>query len=350
MLSNNETQFDCYACHGKDQALQPWAYTPRPLGEDDVEIAISHCGICGSDIHTLDSGWGATKYPVVVGHEIIGKVVDKGPRVSGLEIGDRVGVGPQVFACLKSDCKACSTGNDATCTKYVGAYNGTYADGAKSYGGYSKGVRVLSHYAFKIPDVIDSAEAAPILCAGVTVFTPMRRHGVKEGHRVGVVGIGGLGHLALQYAKALGAEVTAISTSTNKKAEAHKLGATHFVNLRDDADMKAASRSLDYLFITSNATDAPYDKYASLLDVFGKIILLAAPEDNIKISPFSLIPKNITLAGSIIGSIEDQKATLEFSAKHNIRPIIEKLPMEKVNEGLQHVRDGKVRYRVVLEN
>ncbi|KAK9768257.1 hypothetical protein K7432_001224 [Basidiobolus ranarum] len=350
MLSSNDTSFECYACHGKDQALTPWAYQPRPLGEDDVEIAISHCGLCGSDIHVLDSGWGASDYPVVVGHEIVGKVVNKGPRVAGLEIGDRVGVGPQVFACLKDDCKACSSKNDATCPNMVGTYNSRYADGAKSYGGYSKGIRVLSHYAFKIPDAIDSAEAAPILCAGVTVFTPMRRHGVKAGERVGVVGIGGLGHLALQYAKALGAEVTAISTSTNKKEEAQKLGATHFVNLRDEEDMKKASRSLDYLFITSNASNAPYDKYASLLDTFGKLVLLAAPEDNITLSPMSLIPKNITLVGSIIGSIEDQKATLEFSAKHNIRPMIERFPMDKVNEGLKHVRDGKVRYRVVLEN
>ncbi|KAK9764075.1 hypothetical protein K7432_008730 [Basidiobolus ranarum] len=178
----------------------------------------------------------------------------------------------------------------------------------------------------------------------------MRRHDVKAGERVGVVGIGGLGHLALQYAKALGAVVTAISTSTNKKAEANKLGATNFVNLRDEEDLKKAARSLDYLFITSNASDAPYDKYASLLDTFGKMVLLAAPEDNIKINPMSLIPKNISLVGSIIGSIEDQKETLAFSAKHNIRPMIEKFPMERVNEGLQHVRDGKVRYRVVLEN
>ncbi|KAK9702497.1 hypothetical protein K7432_011206 [Basidiobolus ranarum] len=343
-------QFHCYACYNQGENPKPWTYEPRPLGDDDVEIEISHCGICGTDIHNIDNDWGMSKFPLVPGHEIIGKVTAKGSKVSELQIGDRVGVGYQASACFQPDCKACSSGIDSNCPRLIATSGGRYSDGAQSHGGWAKHVRVLSNYAFKIPDSLDSAEAAPLLCAGVTVFAPMRRHGVKAGDRVGVIGIGGLGHLAIQFANALGAEVTAISTSMNKKEEAHKLGAKHFINIKDENDLKKTQSSLDFILVTASVEDAPYDTYASMLDVLGKMILLGIPSDKVKISPFALIAKNATLTGSAIGSIDDQKAMLDFCTKHNVRTMIEKFPMSKIDEAIQRVRDGKVRYRVVLEN
>ncbi|KAJ1917701.1 hypothetical protein H4219_003068 [Mycoemilia scoparia] len=330
--------------------LEPWTYEARPIGTKDVEIQIQCCGICGSDIHTIDSGWGKTNHPVIVGHEIIGKVTAKGDEVSHLQIGDLVGVGAQAFGCLESDCRACSRGLEPHCPKGVFTYNAKYPDGKVSQGGYAEAVRVNSHFAIRIPSEISPQEAAPLMCAGPTVFTPMLRKGVKKGDRVGVVGIGGLGHLALQFARALGCEVTAFSSSDNKKEECLKLGATKFINIKKEEDLKKAKMSLDYLYITSNAKSNDYNKMASWVDYEGQMCLLALPENNLDINPRTLIKGSKYIGGSLIGGIKDIEKTLSFAAEHNIRPIIEKMPMSKVNEGIQSVRDGKVRYRVVLEN
>ncbi|KAJ1922219.1 hypothetical protein H4219_000081 [Mycoemilia scoparia] len=330
--------------------VEPWSYVPRPLGPNDVEIQIQFCGICGSDLHTIDSGWGPTTYPAIVGHEIIGKVITKGEKVSNLDIGQTVGVGAQVFACLQKDCKACSIDMDPHCPKGVFTYNAKYSDGENAQGGYAEAVRVDANYVIPIPSNIEPQYAASLMCAGVTVFTPMIHNGVKKGDRVGVVGIGGLGHLALQYARALGCEVTAFSSSDNKKEECFKLGATRFINIKKEDDLAKAEKSLDHLFITSNARSNDYTQFSRWMDLRGKICLLALPENKIELNPGSLILGSVYFGGSLIGGINDLKSALEFASKHNIKPVIEKLPMEKVNEGIQRVRDGKVRYRVVLEN
>ncbi|OMH82289.1 putative mannitol dehydrogenase [Zancudomyces culisetae] len=342
--------FKAWACDEPKGTLHEWSYEPRPLGPNDVELKVICCGICGSDIHTMDSDWGPTKYPVVVGHEIIGTVVSKGDAVTNLQVGDRVGVGAQVAACLKSDCTACSRELDPHCPESVFTYNGVYADGASSYGGYSEAVRVDANYAFKIPEKISSAEAAPLMCAGATVFTPMLKFGLKKGDRVGVVGIGGLGHLAIQYASALGCEVTAFSHSPNKKEESMKLGAHKFVITKNEDESKSCVKSLDYLFVTSNSSSNDYATFFSWVDFGGKICLLAVPAADLVLKPFLFISYEVYLGGSLIGGVDSIKKTLEFSAEHNIRPVIERLPMSSCNEGVQRVRDGKVRYRVVLEN
>ncbi|KAJ1680245.1 hypothetical protein EV182_000401 [Spiromyces aspiralis] len=338
-----------WACKGKDQPLEPWQYEPRPLGPHDVEIQISHCGICGSDIHTIDSGWGATQYPVIVGHEIVGRVITKGENVAHLDIGDLVGVGAQVYACQKDDCDPCQRNLDPHCPHGVFAYNAKYSDGAPAYGGYAEAVRVDANYAIRIPDNIRPEEAAPLMCAGVTVFAPMLRKGVKKGDRVGVVGIGGLGHLALQFARALGCEVTAFSSSEDKRDECLKLGATRFINIRKAEDLAKAKRSLDYLYITSCAKSNDYNLFTEWVDFEGQICLLAAPENDLSIKPFSLLMNSVYIGGSLIGGVKYLEETLDFASKHGVRPLIEKVPMDKVNEGIQKVRDGKVRYRVVLE-
>ncbi|PVU87444.1 hypothetical protein BB559_006051 [Furculomyces boomerangus] len=347
---SSETKFNAWAAYASKEPLKPFQYVPRPLGPSDIEIKISHCGICGSDLHTIESDWGTPNFPVVVGHEIVGTVVKAGPSVSNLAVGDIVGVGAQVYACRGEDCRECSHDLDPHCPKGVFTYNAKYADGENAYGGYSESVRVDSHYAFKIPAEISNAEAAPLMCAGATVFTPMLEHKMKAGDRVGVVGIGGLGHLAIQFANGLGCKVTAISHSLNKKEECTKLGASEFIYTGDATQAETAKKSLDYLIITSNSKSNDYGLYGSLVDYNGKIILLAAPSTNLELSPFFFISNQVYIGGSLIGGIKQIKATLEFAAKHNIRPLIEKVPMANVNEGLDKVREGKVRYRVVLEN
>ncbi|KAL0589862.1 hypothetical protein ABG067_002087 [Albugo candida] len=342
-----------FACFEAKGALQPWTYESRPLGPEDVEIKISHCGICGSDIHTIDSGWGPTNYPCVVGHEIVGEITQIGPNVKNHRIGDRVGVGAQVFACLGKDasfdCRECKEGCDSYCPRKVFTYNSTYADGAPAYGGYAEYVRVSADHAFRIPDNIPSDQAAPLLCAGVTVFSPLRRYRVQPGDRVGVVGIGGLGHLAIQFIKAMDAVPIAFSHSPSKREEALKLGAAEFVDMGDNS-INDLFGSVKLLLVTSNAKNLPYDLFLQLICPRGTFVMLGLPEEQIKFSGGKLIQKGIKMVGSLVGSIHEIKEMLQLASEKNVRPIIEKYPMSKVNDGIEHVRSGRVRYRVVLEN
>jgi alcohol dehydrogenase (NADP+) len=336
--------------HGQ---FKQWTYVSRPLGPEDVEIKISHCGICGSDIHTLDSGWEPTAYPVVTGHEIVGEVTAAGPEAS-LAVGDRVGVGAQVWACLNKDkdapCEQCAEGFDPHCPHKVFTYNSQYKDGEQAYGGYADYVRVSSNYAFKIPDNIPSDVAAPLLCAGVTVFSPLKHEGVKAGDRVGVIGIGGLGHLAIQFIRAMGAIPIAFSRSANKEQEVRALGAQEFFDLSNPEHQTKAVGSVNKLVLTADADNMPYNLYLSLLKPRGSLIMLGLPNDEVKFKPFYVVGMGARVVGSLIGSIEDIKDMLKLASEQNVRPIIQKLPMDKVNDGIAMVRSGKVRYRVVLEN
>ncbi|GMF28356.1 unnamed protein product [Phytophthora fragariaefolia] len=345
---------NAYAAFDPSGECKPWQYEPRPLGAEDVEIRISHCGICGSDVHTLESGWGPAKYPVVTGHEIVGEVTAVGTDVKHHAVGDRVGVGAMVWACRNKDpsspCEECADGFDPYCKDVVMTYNSLYKDGSKSYGGYADFVRVSSDYAFKIPDNISSDEAAPLLCAGVTVFAPLRREGVKSGDRVGVIGIGGLGHLAIQFIRAMGGVPVAFSRSANKEQEVRSLGAQEFYNLSDPEDAKRAVRSVNTVVLTADANNMPYDTYLQLLRPRGTFIMVGLPNDKLTCSPGSFVRDGKRLVGSKIGSPQDVKEMLDLASKKNVRPIIQKLPMDQVNDGLSMVRSGKVRYRVVLEN
>lgn len=349
-MSADRRTIKAYAATKPGLEVEPYEYVSRPLGAEDVEIAISHCGICGSDLHTITGGWGGADFPVVPGHEIVGTITAAGPEVKHLQVGDRVGVGAMVFACLQKDtCKECATDMDSHCAKSVFTYNGRYQDGEKSYGGYAEHVRVSGQYAFKVPEVIPSDAAAPLLCAGVTVYTPLKKH-VKAGDRVGVVGIGGLGHLALQFAKALDATPVAFSHSPNKEQQARELGAEDFVVMSNPDDVARAGRSVNVLLVTADAENQPWDTYLSFVAVGGTLVLVGAPNDKIVISPFSLIAGGVSFAGSLIGGIKDTEDMLALAAARNVRPVIQKMPMSKANEGIQLVDQGKVRYRVVLEN
>ncbi|KAG2991231.1 hypothetical protein PC120_g22758 [Phytophthora cactorum] len=299
---------------------------------DHVEIKISHCGICGSDVHTLESGWGPAKYPVVTGNEIVGEVTAAGSDVKHLAVGDRVGVGAMVWACrnkdLNSPCDEYADGFDPYCKDVVMAYNSLYKDGSKSYGGYADFVRVSSDYAFKIPENIPSDEAAPLLYAGVTVFAPLRR----EVHPCD-------GWCPRRF-----------SRSANKEQEIRALGAQEFYNLSDPEDAKRAVRSVKMVVLTADANNMLYNTYLNLLRPRGTLIMVGLPNDELICSPGSFVRDGKRLVGSKIGSPLDVKEMLELASKGNVHSIIQKLPMEQVNDGLAMVRSGKVRYRVVLEN
>ncbi|KAJ1972790.1 hypothetical protein H4R34_005289 [Dimargaris verticillata] len=339
-----------YAVKAKGDPIAAWEYKPRPLGNNDVEIEIDHCGICGTDVHMVDNGWGMTRYPITPGHEIIGRVTSKGNAVSKLNLGDVVGVGYQAYACLKPDCPACGRGLDVSCPKGIPTSNGQYPDGHSAQGGFADSIRVDSNYAFAIPKAIDPAIAGPLMCAGATVFTPMLHNRFKSGDRVGVIGIGGLGHLAIQFAKAFGTTVTAFTTSANKVDESKKLGATNAVVMSDENQVKKAANSVDYLIITSNSKNTDWDQLASFVDYKGKLILVALPEEPLSIQAFSLLTKCMSLETSRIGGIEEIPQMLEFAAKHHIRPWVERMPMKDCGKALDKVENGRPRYRVVVSN
>uniref|UniRef100_K3WRP3 Alcohol dehydrogenase-like C-terminal domain-containing protein n=1 Tax=Globisporangium ultimum (strain ATCC 200006 / CBS 805.95 / DAOM BR144) TaxID=431595 RepID=K3WRP3_GLOUD len=247
-------------------------------------------------------------------------------------------------------CAECASSAESYCSRGVWTYNAKYEDGASTYGGYADYIRVLADCAFKIPDNIPSDAAAPLLCAGATVFSPLKKHNVKPGDRVGVIGIGGLGHIAIQFIRALGATPIAFSRSASKEQEIRGLGAEEFYNLSDPEHAQKAVGSVNVLLITADATNMPYNTYLTLLRTGGTVVMLGVPNDNVTFSPFSLLAKGINFTGSVIGSIQDIKDMLKVASEKNVRPIIQKVPMAKANEGIQMVRKGSVRYRVVLEN
>lgn len=345
--SKENTSITGYACKAKGKPCEPWSYEPRPLGAEDVHIKITHCGICYSDIHTMDSDWGACDYPVITGHEIVGIVTEIGKDVKDIKVGDRVGVGAMVDACRT--CKYCKTDNDSYCDKVVFTYNSKYPDGSKAYGGYADGVRVPALYTFVLPSNLESSAAAPLLCAGVTVYAPLAHFKAGPGKRVAVIGIGGLGHLAVQYAAKMGAEVTAISHSDDKKDLSKQLGAHHFLNNNDAEAMKKAKRGFDLVICTVNKM-ASWNDFFQLCDLDGVFVFVGLPNEAIPLRPGILVSKRVHLTGSLIGGHKEVKETLEFAAKHGVRAFIEELPMSRVNEGIQRMRDGKARFRVVLHN
>ncbi|KAJ5358362.1 NADP-dependent alcohol dehydrogenase 7 [Penicillium cataractarum] len=331
-------------------------FEPKPWEETDIDMRVTHCGICGSDMHTLRSGWGPTLYPCCVGHEVVGVAVRVGSKAEGnIKVGDRVGVGAQSGSCLNvnGDCEACANGLEQHCNRLVGTYNGTYANGGKSYGGYSLYNRSPSHFVIKIPDAIPSAEAAPMLCGGITTYSPLRQHGCGPGKKVGIVGVGGLGHFGILFAKALGADrVVAISRKANKKEDALKLGADAYIATDDDADwVKNNAQSLDLIICTVSSSKMPITGYCQLLRTRGTLVQLGAPEDGgLEIPAFALIGRGIKLGGSIIGSPDEIREMLDLVVAKNVKPWVEERPMKDANQAIQDMNDGKARYRLVLKN
>lgn len=355
--------FKGWVAHDATSPLKFTDFQPKQFTPTDIEIRVTHCGICGTDVHTLRSGWAPTDYPCVLGHEIVGVVARVGSEVATLasssasrkiRVGDRVGVGAQSMSCLRADCEACADGRENYCSRMVGTYNGRYPDKSKSYGGYAAFWRGPAHFAFKIPDYLPSAEAAPLLCGGVTVYRPLKRYHAGPGKAVGIIGVGGLGHLGILFAKALGcSSVVAISRTSGKRKDAVEgLGADSFIATEEDEKWaKKYSRTLDIIICTVDAPDLPLIQYLRLLKVGGTFVQVGAPEGPLPGLPaWSLIQKEIQVTGSNIGSPDDIREMLLLAAEKRVLPWIQKRPMSDVNAALTDMDAGKARYRYVLEN
>jgi uncharacterized zinc-type alcohol dehydrogenase-like protein len=331
---------NAYAATTAHGPLKPFSFDPGELGPEEVEIKVTHCGICHSDLSMLDNEWGMSQYPFVPGHEVTGTVVALGSGAKGLKIGQRVGLGWWSQSCLA--CHECLSGDHHLCANVQGTIFGRH-------GGFADRVRAQWTWVRPLPDALDLAKVGPLLCGGVTVFAPFLIHDVPSTARVGIIGIGGLGHMALQFANKWGCEVHAFTTSDNKEAEARKLGAHHVHNTKQDGALKKLSRSLDLIISTINA---PLD-VAGLLDTLapkGRLHNVGAVLKPLEVPAFSLILGQKSVSGSPAGSPTAIDHMLAFSARHSIAPITETFPMSKVNDALEHLRSGKARYRVVLVN
>jgi uncharacterized zinc-type alcohol dehydrogenase-like protein len=326
--------------HAAGAQLLPYKYDPGALGANEVEIKISHCGICHSDVHLIDNDWGFSKYPFIPGHEIVGTVVAMGADVRNHAIGQRVGVGWQADSC--GICEWCRQGDEHLCALSQPTCVGRN-------GGYADKIRVNARFAIPVPTVLDSENVAPLLCAGIAVYGPLKNYGVRPSSRVGVIGIGGLGHLGVQFAKAFGAEVTAFSTSKEKEAEAKKLGAHHFVNTRDTGALKKVAGSFDLLLSTVTA-DQDWGSYVNALRPKGMLCALGASPSPMQIPVFSLIFGQKNVSGSAVGSPRDLYEMLDVAARHNVKAITERFAMAKANEAVAKVKKYQVRYRAVLAN
>lgn len=332
-------QIHAHATLEAKQVLTPFEYQPSALDYQDVRLEISHCGICHSDIHLIDNDWAISNYPLIPGHEIIGTVVELGRGVHHLKKGDRVGVGWQCGSCLQ--CEFCVRGDENLCDH-------TQATCVGHFGGFADGVVVDSRFAFPIPSDLPSETTAPLLCGGITVYSPMVHYGVRPSMKVGVMGVGGLGHMALQFASAMGCEVTAFTTSPDKEVEAVKLGAHRVVVMQDAAAVARAANSQDFLISTvSGAVD--WMLAMSFLRPDGKLCVVGASPTPIQVPVMALISGRRSVVGSPIGSRHRIVEMLEFAARHEIGAIVEVTPLGKVNEAIAKVRANQARYRMVLK-
>jgi len=340
-----------YAATSKTSPLAPLTIDRREPGPNDVLIEILFCGICHSDIHQVRDEWSGALpalFPMVPGHEIVGRVKQVGKQVSRLKVGDMAGVGCFVDSCR--ECEPCRRGLEQFCEKGAAwTYNGTEMDRTTpTYGGYSSQIVVAERYALKVPAGLDPARAAPLLCAGITTYSPLRQWNAKKGDRVGVVGLGGLGHMAVKLAASMGAEVTMLSTSRSKEADARRLGAHAFESTRDEATFQKLAGRLDLIIDTISAPH-DYNRYLGMLRPQGAMVIVGVPPEPTPLSAWSLIAGNRRLAGSAIGGIPETQEMLDYCARHEIGADVEVIPIQKVNEAYERMLRNDVRYRFVID-
>jgi uncharacterized zinc-type alcohol dehydrogenase-like protein len=328
--------------------LTPFTFFRRDPGPHDVVIDIRYCGICHSDIHQARDEWGGARFPMVPGHEIVGTVSQVGPRVRRFRTGDLVGVGCFVDSCRT--CPSCKRGEEQYCeTHTVWTYNGTEMDQqTPTYGGYSTEIVVDEHYVLRIPKSLPLEQAAPLLCAGITTYAPLRHWKVGRRHKLAVAGLGGLGHMAVKIGRALGAEVTVLSHSASKQAEAERLGAADFVVVSDPASLSKLDRRFDVLLDTIS-TDHNINAYLETLKTGGTMILVGAPDRPLALNGFALVMRRRRLVGSCIGGLKETQEMLEFCARHRIGANVEVIPIQQVNEAYERVVCGDVRFRFVID-
>jgi uncharacterized zinc-type alcohol dehydrogenase-like protein len=337
-----------WAAASATSPLAPFSIDRRDPGAHDVEISIISSGICHSDIHQARGEWGRSSFPMVPGHEIVGRVTRVGANVSKVRVGDLVGVGCMVDSCRT--CTPCTEHHEQFCqTGTAWTYNGTEMDRrTPTFGGYSTHVVVTEHFVIKVPETIDVMQAAPLLCAGITTWSPLKQWNVKKGDRVGVVGLGGLGHMAVKLAAALGAEVTMLSTSASKKADAQRLGATDFALTTDKATFKTHAGRFDLLIDTVSAVH-DVNALFRLLKPFGALVIVGIPPGAIELNAGSLVGGNKRFAGSSIGGIRETQEVLDFCGQHRIGADVEVIPAAQINTAYERMLKNDVRYRFVID-
>ncbi|XVF14702.1 hypothetical protein REPUB_Repub09cG0084100 [Reevesia pubescens] len=337
-----------WAARDTSGVLSPFKFSRRATGEKDVAFKVLYCGICHSDLHMIKNEWGSSVYPLVPGHEIVGEVTEVGSKVQKFKVGDGVGVGCMVGSC--QSCNDCANNLENYCPKIILTYGAKYYDGSITYGGYSDTMVANEHFIVRIPDNLPLYAAAPLLCAGITVYSPLRHYGLdKPDLHIGVVGLGGLGHMAVKFAKALGVKVTVISTSPNKKKEAmENLGADSFLVSRDQDQLQAAIGTLDGIIDTVSAQH-PLMPLLGLLKTDGKLVLVGAPEKPLELPAFSMILGRKLVGGSGIGGMKETQEMVDFAAKHSIKPDIEVIAIDYVNTAMERLLKADVKYRFVID-
>ena len=336
-----------YAAMTAKATLQPFSFMRRDVGPHDVLIAITHCGICHSDIHQARDEWGGSIFPMVPGHEIVGTVTQVGNAVKQFRVGETAGVGCFVDSCRT--CLACREGLEQYCEAgMLLTYSGRDKDGQPTQGGYSTQIVVDEQYVLRIPSALSAAGAAPLLCAGITTYSPLRHWGVGKYHKLAVVGLGGLGHMAVKIGKALGAQVTVLSTSERKRKDAERLGASNFALTSQPETFVKLQRRFDFILDTVSAPHN-YNDYLNLLKTDGTMILVGVPDKPTLLEPFPLILHRRRIAGSVIGGIRETQEMLDFCATHQIESDVEVIPIQQVNEAYERVLRGDVRFRFVID-
>lgn len=337
-----------YAAHSADAHLVPYHFERRDLRPNDVAIEILFGGVCHSDLHTVNGDWGPQSYPLVPGHEIVGKVIDVGPDVKKYKVGDKVAVGCLVDSC--QECDQCQNHEEQYCRKGMTLTYGSpdRISSEITQGGYSKHIVVREEFVLSIPDSLDLSRTAPILCAGITTFSPLRNYGVKEGSRVGVIGLGGLGHMAVKLALAMGAEVRVISRSNSKEQDAKKLGAKDILVSTDKDAMEKAGSSFD-LIIDTVPVKHNVDIYTPLLDIDGSLVIVGQLGTMEEFTSGGLIMGRRRIAGSLIGGIKQTQEVLDFCAEHNIHPECKMIRADEVNDAFAHLAKGDVAHRFVID-
>ncbi|GGE86727.1 uncharacterized zinc-type alcohol dehydrogenase-like protein [Chishuiella changwenlii] len=337
-----------YAAFNEVDALAPHTIKRRQLSPKDIFIDIEYCGVCHSDIHTAKGDWGKPNYPVVPGHEIIGRIKEVGSEVTNFKVGDLVGVGCMVESC--QDCHPCEEGLEQYCENgFTGTYNSKNSKhGGVTYGGYSENIVVEEKFVLRVPENIDVKAAAPLLCAGITTWSPLRHWNVKPGDKVGVIGLGGLGHMGVKFAKAMGAHVVMITTSESKGADAKKLGADEVLISKDNAQMEAHKNSFDFLL---NTIPVKHDAnpYLNLLKLDKTMCIVGAIEPIEAVNGGLLVMKRKNLAGSLIGGIKETQEMLDFCGEHNIVSDVEVIDIQTINTAYERMMKSDVKYRFVID-
>lgn len=337
-----------YAAEAAKIPLAPFSFERREVGPHDILIDILYCGVCHSDVHQVRDEWGGSMFPMVPGHEIVGRISKVGEHVQKFKVGELAGVGCMVDSCQQ--CSSCDQGLEQYCeVHWVGTYNSVELDmKTPTQGGYSNQIVVSENFVLHVSDKLAPERVAPLLCAGITTYSPLRQWKAKAGDRIGVMGLGGLGHMAVKFAAAMGAEVTVLSTSPNKEADARELGAHKFVVTKDPEAMQGIQNYFDLII---NTVSAPLDLnvYISTLRLDGTMVLLGVPPEAPQLQTFNLISKRRRIAGSLIGGIEETQEMLDFCAEHNIMSDVEVIPMDYINEAYERMIKGDVHYRFVVD-